>query len=85
MLDTGRHSRQQDDIPVYKGIVDSEGQNEVNQLLLYLVVTLLAGGDLALLLSPEVERICCLAIHFVYVNLWCISSIVLLESLPSAV
>ena len=55
MLGTGRHSRQQDDIPVYKGIVDSEGQNEVNQLLLYLVVTLLAGGDLALLLSPEVK------------------------------
>ena len=46
---------QQEIIPVYEGIVDGERQNEVDQLLLHLVVALLACGDLALMLSPEVE------------------------------
>lgn len=72
-------SWQQYIIPVYEGVVDGEGQNEVDQLLLHLVVALLAGRDLALLFSPEVEGICCLAIHLGYVDLWLIQSVVTLR------
>lgn len=62
-----------DHIPVYKGVVDSEGQDEIDQLLLDLSVALLALVDLALLLAPEVQRVCRLAIHGarVYVNVLC--------------
>ena len=52
-------------IPVDEGIVDSKRQNEVNQLLLYGVIALLAVVGLALLLTPEIKRIDCLAIHLV--------------------
>lgn len=63
MLDSAQQQGQEGSIPVYEGIVDSKGQDKVDQLLLHLIVALLAGGGLALLLSPEVERVYCLAIH----------------------
>ena len=42
-------------IPVNEGIVHGKGQDEIDQLLLHLSVALLALGNLALLLTPEVE------------------------------
>jgi hypothetical protein len=57
-------------IPVNEGIVDSKRQDEVNQLLLYGIVALLAVVGLTLLLAPEIKRVDCLAIHLEWMWVW---------------